>query len=613
MESQPRTENAGTIQVDSKSYRLTRDPKTRVQTYALEFSNEPPWSGEVPNIVSEPGFTWHQGDFKSRQGLAGTREYGKNVDATNIFRLLPAAKITTYDLGAVGNTEQPTSIFEALGYIFVCAGRRVFRIDPATSAVTLSKDFGAGKVARMGIRWENDFGLVCTDDTTDSLWKVTAIGAPDTWTQTADVEAYRLAVGINRLFKVSYNGVLKNIPTGLDPMVEANWGDSVQIGEISTRPTGIVAYERTVFVAKPEGIFAVGEEGFGVPLIKRLVRSTATGRGMTVVDPHLYVPHAHGLYRWTPGLIETVGLETEWMNESLVQGPFSALISAGEWIYGFILVGTDVYCLKARERKSNEPGFGPLIWSSYLHFTPGTTFATEAIWFSPTTSPHKLFFGHGVNIGSINLPDTGGSPEVNHASYQFATAGEDYTARYKFDDWEDKDFSKIHAAGKNLDATNYWDIAYSLDGGAWLTLDLAGVNMRVQSAGHKEFILPITAVGREIQFRRSVVYDGAGAPPELSYFEPFAVVQPNKIPTWVVLLHLEANIRHDDGIDRRTALEQFTDLYTLLEQHTSVVASGPWGEAKTCWVRNLRIIESYQSESAMPSMMVQLALQQRES
>lgn len=606
------TQYPSTVLIDNKSYRLGRDDTGTVQTFSQQFANEPPWAGGVPELLNDPIFTWHQGGFKSFQGIQGTREYGKNTDGRFLGRLLPGPEINTINLSGAGNTEKPTSIFEALGYIFICCGRRVFRVHPTTLAVTLSRDFGAGQVVRMGVRWENDFGLVTTDATTQSLWKVTVIGSPDTWTQTADVKAYRLATGINRLFKIDYQGVLKNIPTGLDPMVEANWGDNVQVGEISTRPTSLIAYERTVFVGKPEGVFGVGEEGFGVPIIKRINRTDNTAKGMAVIDPHIFIPHSHGLYRFTPGIVEAVGLEQEIMNRSPVQGPFHCIASEGEWIHGFLQVGSDIYSLVGRERKSGEPGLGAIIWDTLMFFTPATNHPTESIWFSTITTSHTIWFTNGLQVSYIVVPSTGGSPEINDAAYRFAVAGESYTVRYRFNDWNPKAFPKVKAAGRNLSATKYWEISYSLDGAAFSNLDLSGNPMRVNAAGMMEFILPNSVVGREIQYKLAFVSDSNTIPPELEYFEPFALPQPKKVPMWSMLIELQEGLVYDDGIETRTAIEMFNDLELLVESANIILASGPWGEARRCIVRSLQIVETKQTEHSEPRFLVELVLQARD-
>ncbi|HXH05359.1 MAG TPA: hypothetical protein VNI83_02095 [Vicinamibacterales bacterium] len=597
--------NVGSCQIDSKSYRLVRAGNR--QAYVQGFEDEPPWVGGAPVMVSEPQFTFHLGGLKSRPGIPGTTEYGKNTDGRFPFRLLPSAKINTLTLPS--SAHEPTSIFEALGYVFVVAGQRVYRIDPATDAVTLSKDFGGGTLGVMGLRWEQDFGLVTTDAASQSLWKVTAIGTPDTWTQSADVAAYRLAAGINRLFKVTKTGELRNVSTGLDPMTNANWADNVQVGETATLPTGLLAYERTVFVGKPEGLFGVGDDGFGMPLIKRMARDAGNCYGMTLFDPWVLVPHVRGLYRYVPGLAEACGLEREKLNESPVRGRWQGFAADGEWIYGLLAVGSDTYVMTGRERSEEGLGFGPLVWDTWLHFS-GTS---KAIWLSALSSPPRLWFGNGNNISYVKLSTGAGAPDVDGTGYEFALSGQRFSYKYRFDDWGPKDFIKIDVVGRNLTAARYWDVFYSVDGGAFSNLDASGAAMRVNSSGRRTFQLPTSAVGREVQFRFDYTGDSASSAGELNYWEVFAVPQSRKVPVVTAHLLLEEGIYHDEEVEQRSPSAQFNDLAALLEQATPVSTTGPWGEAVSAKVARLRIIETLQDGNTEPRFIVEVGLQLREA
>lgn len=601
---------AGTLQINGSYYRMVREQGKR--GISLEYVDEPPWQGQVPGMVSDPSFTWHQGGFKSRQGVGGTREYGVNTDARYPFRLLPGPKIHNLVLSVDPAIGPITSFFEALGWIFVTAGRFIYRINPSTFAVNFSRDVGVGVNAIMGLRWEDDFGLVTTDTATNSLWKFIAIGGgPDNWQQTSSVSAYRLAAGINRLFKVSKTGELKNIATGLDPMVEGNWGDQVQVGEKTTQPTGMVAYERTTFVSKPEGVFGVSEEGLGVPIIKRMARDANNGNGMTVVDPYVYVPHAHGLYRWSPGEVQSVGLEKELMNESPVTSAIQSMIAVGQWYYALTQVGPWVYILVGRDKQGDEPSFGPIVWDTWARFPTALQTPSRAIWFSTLTSPPTLWFARDTQVSYIIMPTTGGTPDVNSTDYRFALSGDHYTAKYKFDDRNSKGFPKIKVEGRNLSATKYWDFAYSLDGGAYVAVDYAGQVMRHNTNGVREFLLPPSIVGREIQWRFTFSSNSETIPPELTYFEPYAVPQSKKIPVWSTLLWLEEGIRHETGIERRTALEQLNALITLAESHAPVVCSGPWG-TKNMFVRSFKVQSNIQDGTAEGVLVADITLQEWE-
>ncbi|KKK53837.1 hypothetical protein LCGC14_3090780, partial [marine sediment metagenome] len=162
-----------------------------------------------------------------------------------------------------------------------------------------------------------------------------------------------------------------------------------------------------------------------------------------------------------------------------------------------------------------------------------------------------------------------------------------------------------------LSAARYWDIYYSVDGGAYSKTDIDSNDMRVNSDGLHTFYLPLAAVGREVQFRLDFVGDSATAPPELSYFEPFAVPQSKKIPVNIIQLHLSRDIKHDMGQEARSAEEQLSDLTTLDEEAAPLVASGPWGEDKNMWLRRLRLISVIHEQGMEAEYLVEVALQER--
>ena len=612
-----RPKQVGTVQIGNESYLLVETDDQ--QAWQEQYLNEPPWSEGLPPMLSEPQETWHLGGLKSKQGIPGTSEYGQNTDARFPFRLLPGPEVIRIPDPQPTDVNPMTSIFEALGYIWFMSGRYVYRVDPATDAVTKSKDFGASVDSVMGVRSENNTGLVCTDSADQSLWEVTAIGTPDTWTQAAaGVKPYRLAAGIDRLFGIQANGLLRNVVSGLSPLVAINWSDRIQCGETATLPTGLLAFEKTVLVGKPEGLFGVSPEGKGVPLISRVMRDDDNFKGMILAEPYAILPHSRGVYRFLPGLIESVGLERETMNEGLIRGRFSAFVVDGPWLLGFLDVDDKTYLMAARERRQGEPGFGPYVWDTWMY---DGTFQTQAALLSSATDPPRLWFGQrDPDFGAVNrcsyikLSGSAGAPDVDGSGYRFATSGLRYTHRYTFGDWRDKDFPKIVVVGKGtLSAARYWNILFSVDGGIYSALDIDGNIMRVNSDGLHTFYLPLTAVGREVQFIFAFVGDSNTAPPELSYFEPFAVPQSRKIPVNVIQLHLARDTSYDIGQEHRSSAEQLSDLVDLDESAAPLKASGPWGEDKDMWLRGLRVIKVLQEPDLEPEYLVEVSLQERKA
>lgn len=612
--------NVGSVKLGSESYRMVRTESRRA--WEQTFADEPPWVEGVPAMISDPQQTWHMGGLKSQQGIPGTSEYGQNTDTRFPFRLLPGPRVV--DVALAGSGVTPTHIFDALGAIFVLAGRFVYTIAPVDDSVVQVKDFGAGVNAIDGIKWEDDLVLITTDAVTNSLWKVTTSGfqsdafqgAGDTppafatggigFVQTSDVAIYRLAASINRLFGVNKTGEMRNVLSGDDPMVDANWRDSVQAGEKDPPPTGLVAYSRTVFAGKAEGLLGVDIDGFGVSLIKRVAKKDGNGIGLEVYDPYVMYPHSRGVYRFIPGLVESVGLEQEVMNESLVKGPIKAFAPDQQWLYSALAaVDGDTYIMWARERRS----LGPLTWDTWVHLA---AVACEAMHIAALTDPPRVWLGKGVNAAYIKLSTGAGAPDPNSGGYEFALSGSRFSVKYRFGDWHDKDLPKIDVVGKNLTTARYWEISYAMDGGSFSNLDIDGNTMRLTSDGLATFFLPTSVVGREVQFKYDFVSDGVTEAPELNFVEPFAVPRGRHIPMYSVQLHLATGIHLDDEVEARSSLEQFNDLETLLGQPAAVASFGPWGDNKNVWVRGLRLIEVLQTGGQEPEFLVEALIQRRE-
>ncbi|KKM07184.1 hypothetical protein LCGC14_1736470 [marine sediment metagenome] len=409
-----RLKHVGTVKIGAESYLLAQTDEQ--QAWQEQYLHEPPWLEGLPPMLSEPAETWHLGGLKSKQGIPGTSEYGQNTDARFPFRLLPGPEVVTLTLP--GSVSNPTSIFEDPGqpYIIVVAGRFVYRIDPATDTVVESKDFGGGVNGVMGLWWSQVY--VTTDAADQSLWRLSVYGSPDTWVQSdATVKPYRLAFGIDRLFGVQKDGLLRNVVSGLSASTAANWSDRIQCGLLNTIPTGLLAFEKTVLVGKPEGLFGVSPEGKGVPLISRMVRDSDNCKGMHIHEPYAIIPHSRGAYRFLPGLVESIGLEKELTNESIIRGRFKDFSTDNQWLRGLLSVGSDTYIMVARDRVGGEPGFGPMIWDTWTYLP---NIDSQAMHLSAVASPPRLWFGSGNNIAYVKLSNSAGAPDVDDSAYRFA-------------------------------------------------------------------------------------------------------------------------------------------------------------------------------------------------
>jgi hypothetical protein len=585
-----------TVQIGTEFYRLV-EVKGEFPRLAWEetFEDEDAWQGGVPNILSDPTDTWHLGGFKSREGIPGTSEYGQNTDGRWPNRLIPGPEVGSINTGTTARW-----FFEAMGYLWAVSASTVKRIDPADDSVVESKVFDPYVISD-AVAWEGDDGFVASND---KIWKVSAVGTPDTWTQ-GDHDVERLAVGADRMFG-TYEGVLKNVRSGNDPLLTAQWADRVECGDVDASANSLTAFGKSVLVGKPEGLFGIGDEGKGVPLLKRMGRHALNCLGMDVVDPYVFVPHAGGVYRYIPGYAEEVGLKREILNETPLKGVLRSFAADGQWIftcwaqattYGYLMVG--------RDAKEGEASLGPIIWDTLSYYVPGNVLADSPIMVSHLWSPPRLFFARFAGVGYIKIP------ELESSDYRFVTSGFRYTHRYHFGVWRDKDFLKVDAVGKDCDATTYWEISYSVDGGAYSNLDVDGTAMRVDSDGLHTFILPSTAKGREVQFK--LTYTGAASTTggKLVHFRPYAVPCGLKLRHYQAILYLAEGTRHDGGVEQRTSVDQLNDLNALTEDATAVDFKGPWGDIKS-HPKKVRVLEARQEGHGPPRFLVELVAQKRE-
>lgn len=602
-------ETAGEVVINGQSYRLFRNP-SQVLPYKQSVVAEPPFDQTTPALISAPQDSWHWGAFKSLEGVDNTSESGQNTDTRWAYRIVPSQAIHTISLD-LGATLPVQNMWVGLGYLWLSQGTKLFRVDLSTLTVTLSKDFTPDTPVS-GVVWESQTVLVTTSAANNSLWGVGiagfVIGGPDVWVQTvANLKPFKLAVGINRLFAISGAGILQNVSTGLSAL-GANWADSVQVGKAEYAPRSLIAYERSVITGTSEGYFSVGEEGFGVPIIKRIVPGFLNGLNPCNYDPWLMLPHVRGLYRWQPGLAQACGLEVEVLNSAGPRGSISAVVAEGDWLYALLDTGSVTYILAGRERRQGEQGFSPIIWDTNLYFTQsaqahggvGTLCLTTDL---TTGTSARLWFSYGLAVGYINLTDGFPGAGLLDPAATFSRT----THRYRFNTYGTKNFQYFKIATKNLDLNNSWTISYSVDGGAFSSLDASGFTMLINVDGLSTFYLPSSATGREIQFRFDGISNAAKFP-EISYFEPFASPVPQQFPVITCQLLLAAQQHGLYRIDSRDASDQWDDLNSLVAQKTPVTVSGPWGDNKTASVNRLTRLTDVQEGVSEQASLVEVEL-----
>lgn len=434
---------------------------------------------------------------------------------------------------------------------------------------------------------------------------------------TTDADADWLAVGPRRLFKVYVDAtdgvVLKNLEPGLDPTDETNWADEVIIPGVTIDDTivPLVAFQKTALVATDRGTHAVDIDGSGIRIIERMAWAPRT---LAVQDPYLYVSHGHGITRWFPGIAESCGLEQINDNQSGVTGVFTAFAFIGKWVFAALTIPNgNTHILVGRDSDQDDID-GPVVWDTFID--TGTTvevrYLLAARWagISPSDASFALFFGTDTTLRYAMFPETGGTPEVDDADYEFVISAIRYTSHLYFGDYRDKNFYKVAIKGLNLTSAIYWEFAYRIDSGAWVTTDRDSVNMRVDDNEITEFYLPTSATGQRIQGRLTYTSNDPDVGGEIEYIEFSSIPQVRRGSNITFLLQLAYQIRHTDSIESRLTLEQFDDLSALVEG-APILSNGPWGEL-TLSLKELEQIRASQTGQNQVELIVKVVGQVRE-
>src|SRR3990172_4039528 len=376
-------QDIGTIELDTEQYVLVRvDDK---QAWTMDLLDEPPYIQGEPHLVSFPMNSFHNGALKSREGVESSSEYGQNTDCRFPGRVLPGPKVNTI-AGTSGlpiNQAVANAIFESGPYVWFCSGQKIYRID-TSGVVVLSKDLTGVPADTLGGIDYNGKPLVTVDDANPAggpLYALSAIvaGGPDTWTS-GTARAWLLTNGVDRIFKITAGGELRNLLIGLNATDESNWADRVQVGSqvgglTVEAPSGLVAYDRSVLVSRTRGVFAVNSEGDAISIIPPEIASTIPVRCLHSIPTYTIITTNRGTYRFSPGSLESMGLERELLNESPVVGRISSVAFDGRWIYAVVepIAGgaANYWVITLKEGRGS---YGPYVIDTLIHSTTGIHF-----------------------------------------------------------------------------------------------------------------------------------------------------------------------------------------------------------------------------------------------
>lgn len=553
-------------------------------------------SGEPVDVSEEPLVmdTFHLGFGYSWRLLAGTYAYAENADCRFPRLVLPGPLMTEVSIASANAA--PRCAQDYNGSFFLGAGRYIYRVPGGTGAPVLDHDLGAGQIA-----WSMDTFL-------GNLYVGAAAGegagtapgplhrnAGGTWTgggpnRKAIAHAWYQAsatgtFGAWQLIGSDTATSVSNVAA--DPMVAANWGASISVGDTTYGINSLVSDQGHVYVAKINGLHDVdGSTGFTPNLMPFYEAAIDEENGISAIcaNGSIYVNDIAGLFRLdvsggsTTGRITTVTPGHGLPNETPIRGKILAQTSYGPWVISAVYNGQDTYIMWGRDIRQGDAGtspFGygagygpspsaigpsPMLWHGGLIVLKGEMCRLLAI--SALTSPPRLW------VGSWN-PTSGQAHlrwctiaryenPLQDVEYQFAT---DWEVHIPGQDWghplTTKDLLQIDVQADGLNPTTTIDLEVGADDGPLADFGTAQDSPQSSVVGTSDFF------GR----RLSLCLDGTNPsyhPPAIRAVMLRAQLRPalRRIRTYDVLLG-EGNVDRFGGRDITRPMTDYRDLEPL--------------------------------------------------
>jgi len=258
----------------------------------------------------------------------------------------------------------------------------------------------------------------------------------DVWTdgpKTADANrryAWHMGTAGKLLWRVGDNAdppkhyVINSCATA--PLTYGNWSDVADyvIGKPGRNINSIVELGRWAYIGKEEGLFGSDTEGNqtnALDFTRGIIASTNCSDSIRWLGT-LVTVHKSGLWEHTGVTSRKIGVETLKGNNSAIKGGrYTALATAGDWLYAAYLVGTTTYLLALRPGDEDEP---PYVWY-HLYTFASTTINT--MWISGLTTNPRLYLGITAapcSAAYIILAQDG-SPDPSDANVTFQAQAND--------------------------------------------------------------------------------------------------------------------------------------------------------------------------------------------
>jgi hypothetical protein len=363
------------------------------ETNTVQVSGEPVDVSEEPLVMD----TFHLGFGYSWRLLADTYAYAENADARFPRLLLPGPFVNEVVLPGAG-PGMPRCGQDYNGQFYVGAGRYVYRVPNGNGTPVVDHDLGAGIVAwSMDTFLGNMYVGTSNGNTSSSTPAPLHQNALGTWTgggpnRKAIAHAWYQAAASGsfggwQLIGSDTTSSVANVATA--PMVTANWGASIIVGDSTYSINSLVSDQAHIYVAKVNGLHDVdGQTGFTPNLMPFYEAAIDDDNGISAITANgsIYVNHLSGLFRLdvsggsTTGRIMTVTPGHGLPNETPIHGKILAQTTYGPWVISSVYNGQDSYIMWGRDIRQGDAGNSPTGYGAGYGPSPSAIGPSPMLW-----------------------------------------------------------------------------------------------------------------------------------------------------------------------------------------------------------------------------------------
>ena len=277
-----------------------------------------------------------------------------------------------------------------------------------------------------------------------------------------------------------------------------SWGAEYTVGDKTSTVTGITAFDQTFYVAKTDGLYQTDKSARTPKIIPTYIVNATNGVGVNVdAMGQVWMPTVEGYWRYDSrqGTVYDCSPGRGLPNTSPVYGQVTAHAQHKGWRYICVYNATTAtsYLMCGRDRESDEPGVGPMLWHGALASISGQV---TAMHITSLTTPPQVYLACGDHVYWFILPAVGDNPQLSSA-YAYSASGIFYLPK---DDWGVPG-TRWYFLGLDIDVqgattTKYIEVYAKTATTGWVRLPTKGAaaaetDFRIDASGAYSITVPV--------------------------------------------------------------------------------------------------------------------------